>query len=74
MKLINKITLGMLALAGLASCEMREEIWGKAPVTETGVMTVAVDAQAPVATKAPISTANFLLNIFNKEGEIEYSF
>ena len=74
MKLINKITLGMLALAGLASCEMREEIWGKAPVTETGVMTVAVDAQAPVATKAPISTANFLLNIFNKEGEIEHSF
>lgn len=74
MKLINKITLGMLALAGLASCEMREEIWGKAPVTETGVMTVAVDAQAPVATKAPISTATFLLNIFNKEGEIEHSF
>lgn len=74
MKLINKITLGMLALAGLASCEMREEIWGKAPVTETGVMTVAVDAQAPVATKAPIITANFLLKIFNEEGEIEHSF
>lgn len=74
MKLINKITLGVLALAGLASCEMREEIWGKAPVTETGVMTVAVDAQAPVATKAPISTANFLLNIFNEEGEAEHSF
>ena len=74
MKFINKITLSVLALAGLVSCEMREEIWGKDPVAETGIMTVSVDAQEPVTTKASISTTNFLLNIFNEEGEVEQSF
>lgn len=54
MKAINIWMLGAALLSGLASCEMKEEIFGKGVPTETGFLTLDVNAgsSAEVETKA----------------------
>lgn len=51
-------------MAGLASCEMREEIRGdKNGDTDTGSLSLSVEAKSPKVTKAAVSTSDFKVSI-----------
>ena len=71
----NIIIFAALALVGLASCEMREEIKGDKSVKDTGVLELSVQAKAPVAmqTKAgeetgtDVSTDGFPVQVYGTD-------
>lgn len=71
----NSIILAVLALVGLASCEMREEIKGDKNVKETGVLELSVQAKAPVSmqtkageeTGADVSTNGFPVRVYGTD-------
>lgn len=52
--LLHTMAAGLLLCAGLASCEMKEELWGGSESSETGFLDlgVAVNASQNVVTKA----------------------
>ena len=54
MKIINTIAMGLIALAGFSSCEMKDEIKGGSKTSDVGYLelTVAVDAKKNQLTKA----------------------
>ena len=75
--LLHTMAAGLLLCAGLASCEMKEELWGGSESSDTGFLNlgVAVNASQNVITKADevtddgeqtgsdVSTANFPVSI-----------
>lgn len=71
----NIIIFAALALVGLASCEMREEIKGNKSVKDTGVLELSVLAKAPVAmqtkagedTGADVSTNGFPVRVYGTD-------
>lgn len=75
MRKYNIIIFAALALVGLASCEMREEIKGDKSVKDTGVLELSVQAKAPVAmqTKAgeetgtDVSTDGFPVQVYGTD-------
>lgn len=72
MRLLNYIAFGLFTLAGITSCEMREEIWGNVDgKSEMGVLELSVHAQSPVVTKAAVSTDDFPVSIVGKSEGLE---
>ena len=68
MKLINTLAIGLLAFAGLTSCEMKDEIKGGKDSSEVGYLElgVSVDAKKNQITKAAenTGTADIVLMTF----------
>ena len=72
MKALNYILMGFCLLAGLASCEMREEILGKKDSQGSGLLRLSVEAIAPkVQTKAAVATDDFAVSIVGVSDEVK---
>lgn len=71
----NTIIIAALALVGLASCEMREEIKGDNASSDTGVLELSVQAKAPASartkageeTDADVSTTGFNVQLYGTD-------
>lgn len=88
MKIRNTILFAMMAMFGLASCEMKEELWGnKTNPDEVGLLNVGVAVSSlvndvPVSTKAdadipvssPISAEGYKIELLNADGTTAKSF
>lgn len=78
MKLINTLAIGLLAFAGMTSCEMKDEIKGDKATSEVGYLDlgVFVDTQKNQQTKADAESAeDFPVTIQDKnnaENKIEF--
>ena len=89
MKIRNTILFALLAIVGLASCEMKEELWGQETnPDEVGLLNVGVAVSSlvndvPVTTKAnsedipvtsPISAEGYKIELLNADGTTVKSF
>lgn len=88
MKIRNTIFFGILAIAGVTSCEMKEELWGeKTNPDEVGLLNVGVAVSSlvndvSVSTKAntdipvasPISAEGYKIELLNADGTTAKSF
>ena len=89
MKIRNTILFAMMAMLGLASCEMKEELWGNENnPDEVGLLNVGVAVSSlvndvPVTTKAnsedipvtsPISAEGYIIELLNADGTTAKSF
>ena len=89
MKIRNTILFALLAMVGLASCEMKEELWGQETnPDEVGLLNVGVAVSSlvndvPVTTKAnsedipvtsPISAEGYKIELLNADGTTVKSF
>lgn len=89
MKIRNTIFFGILAIAGVTSCEMKEELWGeKTNPDEVGLLNVGVAVTSlvndvPVATRAntediptssPISAEGYKIDLLDADGTTAKSF
>lgn len=89
MKIRNTILFAMMAVLGLASCEMKEELWGNENnPDEVGLLNVGVAVSSlvndvPVTTKAnsedipvtsPISAEGYIIELLNADGTTAKSF
>ena len=73
MKLINTLAIGLLAFAGLTSCEMKDEIKGGKDSSEVGYLElgVSVDAKKNQITKAAENTGTGTVGNTYKELQAE---
>ena len=89
MKIRNTILFAMMAVLGLASCEMKEELWGNENnPDEVGLLNVGVAVSSlvndvPVVTRAnsedipvtsPISAEGYIIELLNADGTTAKSF
>ena len=68
MKKLNILLLGGLLALGLASCEMKDELWGEKESTEKGLLDLGVALKKAQQTKAGGETANFPVIIEKADG------
>lgn len=59
MKRYNILAIGTCALAMLASCEMKEELWGNKESNANGNLQLTVAVKEPVSMTRAVETANF---------------
>lgn len=59
MKRYNILAIGTCALAMLASCEMKEELWGNKESNADGNLQLTVAVKEPVSMTRAVETANF---------------
>ena len=69
--LLHTMAAGLLLCAGLASCEMKEELWGGSESSETGFLNlgVAVNASQNVITKAEEDAEDGVVDNGEQTGE-----
>ena len=68
MKKLNILLLGGLLAFGLASCEMKDELWGEKESTEKGLLDLGVALKKAQQTKAGGETADFPVIIEKADG------
>lgn len=68
MKKLNILLLGGMLAFGLASCEMKDELWGEKESTEKGLLDLGVALKKAQQTKAGGETANFPVIIEKADG------
>ena len=68
MKKLNILLLGGLLAFGLASCEMKDELWGENESTDKGLLDLGVALKKAQQTKAGGETADFPVIIEKADG------